>query len=73
MKRDKVISLRVDSRLYHRFSSIVDSKTENHIGRGGRNWYMYINDKGLSYYKFTAADLFEQALKAYIEKYESQP
>lgn len=71
MKRDKVISLRVDSRLYEEFISIVESKTEKHVGRGGRNWYRYVDDRGISYDKFTAADLFEQALEAYIEKYES--
>lgn len=73
MKRDKVISLRVDSCLYKKFISIVESKTEKFVVRGNRNFYRYVDDRGNTHDKFTAADLFEQALRQYVSKYESQP
>ena len=70
--RDKNISIRVDSRLYNEFLKIVDSKTEIYYGYGSRKIYHY-RDSFYPYHydKFTAADLFECALKDYIDKHRS--
>ncbi len=73
MKRDKIISIRVDSSLFEKFLSVVDSKTEKYTGRGGRNLYNYCDDSGASWEKFTPADLFEKAMRDYVEKYSSKP
>ena len=71
-KRDKLISIRVSSTLLDEFVKRVDEHTKCYPGRGNRNSY-FTNIPGLehtpySYQKFTAADLFEEALKAFIEK-----
>ena len=71
-KRDMLISLRVSSTLLNEFQKRVDEHTKCYPGRGNRNSY-YTKLPGLersvsAYQKFTAADLFEEALKAFIEK-----
>ena len=70
-KRDKLISLRVSSRLLDEFQKVVDKHSRCYTGRGNRNYYV-TNIPGLehsshSFQKFSAADLFEEALKAFID------
>ena len=71
-KRDKLLSIRCSSALLDEFRRKVDQYTKCYSGRGNRNYY-YTDIPGLErtchhYQKFTAADLFEEALKAFIEK-----
>ena len=66
--RDKLISVRVDSRLLSKFDAIVKSKTNvsEYYGR------KIIEYEGRSTYcgggKYSVADLLEQALEEYIKK-----
>ena len=66
--RDKLISVRVDSRLLSKFDAIVKSKT-NVSEFYGRKIIEY--EGRLSFYgggKYSVADLLEQALEEYIKK-----
>ena len=66
MKRDKIISVRVDSKLLEQVQAIIDSRTTvtEYIGI---KHYHYIDENGYSYDKYTIADLLESAMKHYIK------
>ena len=68
MKRDKVISVRVDSALYDRFQAEVKRMTlESDIW--GRSKYYYSDGiRKSSFNQFTVADLLEEAMKKYLEE-----
>lgn len=66
MRKDKIITVRVNSELFDEVQKIIDSHTyvfEWH----GRNHYRYKDEKGISHKKYTIADLLESAMKEYIE------
>ena len=69
--RDKVISLRVNSKLLGKVNDVISSRTQSFTGRGGRNYYTYRDGSGFAYDKFTVADLLEDAMKKYVA--EAQP
>ena len=71
MKRDKIISLRVDSELYNEVQKIINSRTEVYKG-SHHNYYYYKDEKGLTHDKFTIADLLEEAMKQYIKKTKAE-
>ena len=63
MKRDKTISVKVNSDLLEKFNKIVDSKTRR-WEYAGRVHYDYLGQ--LSSGKFSVGDLLEKALKEYV-------
>lgn len=66
-KRDKIISVRVNSNLYNQVQKIIDDRTT--VFRGiKRNWYEYIDENRFIHDKFTIADILEKAMSDYIEK-----
>ena len=67
-QRDKLISIRVSSKLLSEAQKIIDSYTSVSHGRGGRNLYdCRIPGINSSWEKFSMADLFEKALKDFVE------
>ena len=71
MRRDKIISVRVDSSLLNEVQKIIDSRTYSYELRG-RNHYRYKDENGTAYEKYTIADLLESAMKAYVEKFSTE-
>jgi len=71
MRRDKIISVRVDSSLLNEVQKIIDSRTYSYELRG-RNHYRYEDENGTAYEKYTIADLLESAMKAYVEKFSTE-
>lgn len=70
MRRDKIISVRVDSDLLNKVQKIIDSRTYSYELRG-RNHYRYKDEKGTAYEKYTIADLLESAMNEYVEKFST--
>lgn len=70
MKRDKIISVRVDSNLLDEVQKIIDSRTQVFEARGIKH-YHYKDEKGYSHDKYTIADLLEQAMREYIKKFSA--
>ena len=69
LRRDKLISVRVNKQLLDKVKEIIDSKTEVDEGYGGRKIYTYHDKKrGYKYEKLNVADLLEEKLKEYIEE-----
>ena len=67
--RDNIISIRVSTELLQKAQNIIDSHTSTYTMRGGRTgYYTRIPNKKPSYEKYTMADLFEDALKKFIEE-----
>lgn len=66
MKRNKIISVRVNSELLAQVQEIIDSRTHIFENRG-INHYHYIDEDGFSHDKYTIADLLESAMKNYIK------
>ncbi len=71
MKRDKIISVRVDSALLDEVQKIINSRTYVFELRG-RNYYRYIDENGYSFNKYTIADLLENAMHEYINKFSAE-
>ena len=72
MPRDKIISIRVNSKLLEKVKTKIDSKTTVYEGYGARKIYTYHDSKRpYSYDKFTIADLLEEKLKEYLEETET--
>ena len=70
MRRDKLISIRVNSIQYQKFLSIVESYTKVvDIGWGARKYYEYYDGEKHQYSQFTIGDLLEKALDDYINKH----
>ena len=68
-QRDKLISVRVNSRLLNEVKKIIDSKTEVHEIYGGRKLYSYHDSRRPNIWdKFTLADLLEEKLEEYINE-----
>ena len=66
--RDKVITIRVNSRLLEDVKCVIDSKTEV-SNFWDRKYYRYHDEKRPNVYdKFTIADLFEEKLREYLEE-----
>ena len=72
-QRDKLISVRVSSRLLDKFKKLTEEKTDKH-SYAGRNHYRYYGKtlKDLSPYtsidKYSVADVLEEALEIVLEK-----
>lgn len=71
MRRDKIISVRVDSNLLEEVQKIIDSRTYTFELRG-KNHYRYKDENGTAYEKYTIADLLESAMREYIEKFSAE-
>lgn len=71
MRRDKIISVRVDSSLLNEVQKIIDSHTYSYELRG-RNHYRYEDENGTAYEKYTIADLLESAMNEYVEKFSAE-
>ncbi len=71
MRRDKIISVRVDSSLLNEVQKIIDSRTYSYELRG-RNQYRYKDENGTAYEKYTIADLLESAMNEYVEKFSAE-
>lgn len=71
MRRDKIISVRVDSSLLNEVQKIIDSRTYSYELRG-RNHYRYKDENGTAYEKYTIADLLESAMNEYVEKFSAE-
>lgn len=68
MKRDKLISLRVNSDLLEKVNNKIMSKTTI-IQGSRRNYYHYHDDKRSGHFdKFTIADLLEEKLRSYLQE-----
>lgn len=74
-QRDKLISIRVSSKLLAEFQKVVDSRTKVYGGRGGRKLYDYSDPERRNhhYSKFTVSDLLEEAMIKYVEGDENKP
>ena len=72
MKRDKIISIRVNSALFERFKKIVSEHTKRWF-TGGKVRYQTLGlFKGFNRLEqYTPADLFEEALFDFISRNES--
>lgn len=66
MRRNKIISVRVDSSLLDKVQEIIDSRTRVFENRE-RKYYHYIDENGYSHEKYTIADLLESAMREYIK------
>lgn len=66
MRRDKIISVRVDSALLNQVQDIIDSHTHIFECRGIKH-YHYIDENGYSHDKYTIADLLESAMREYVK------
>ena len=67
--RDKVISLRVNSKLVAEYQAIIDSQTKFYPTRGGRKFYVFEGAERHSYEmyrKYTLADFLEDKLQEFI-------
>ena len=71
MRRDKIISVRVNSTLLNEVQEIINSRTYSYELRG-RNYYRYKDEKGTAYEKYTIADILESAMHEYIEKFKAE-
>ena len=71
MKRDKIISVRVNSTLLEQVQKIIDSRTQSYELRGV-NHYIYKDENGNRHDKYTIADLLESAMREYIEKFNAE-
>ena len=72
MKRDKIISIRVNEELYNKVTKIINESTTSFTVRyrnSKKNIYEY-NGKEINgcFGKFTIADLVENAFNDFIEK-----
>ena len=67
--RDKIVAIRVSSRLLDKFNNIVASKTRT-TTYAGRTFYEYEGRREFQENggKFTLVDLVENSLKEYIER-----
>lgn len=73
-QRDKVISVRVSSKLLGEAQAIIDSYTRVYCGRGGRNHYeCAVPGFNRSWEKVSIADLFEKALNEFVENVPMNP
>ena len=72
LQRDKLISIRVNSKLLAKVKKLIDSRTTVTESWGTRKIYHY-NDKKrpYSYDKFTVADLLEEKLQEYLNEEET--
>lgn len=68
MKRDKIISVRVNSSLLDEVQNTINKRTQKWKGYKS-NHYHYIDENGYSHDKYTIADLLESAMIKYIEKF----
>ena len=68
MKRDKVISVRVDSALYDRFKAEVKRMTDESDIWGRSRYYYRDGIRPSRFHQFTVADLLEEAMKKYLEE-----
>ena len=66
MKRDKNISVKVDSTLLKQVQKIIDSRTTV-FEYLDRQHYHYLDENGYSHGKYTIADLLEEAMREYIK------
>lgn len=72
-QRDKLISVRISSKLLEKFKKLTDEKTEV-TNYGNKNHYYYHGKtlKENNYYsyveKYSLADLLEEAIEILIEK-----
>lgn len=68
MRRDKVISVRVNSKLLDEVNAAIMSKTE--VWEGTRRTYYDYKDEKRPYKhdKFTVADLLEEKLREYLNE-----
>ena len=65
--RDKVISVRVNSKLLVDAQKIIDSYTKVYGGRGGRRLYeSFVPGFNRGFEKVSFSDLFEKALKDFV-------
>ena len=71
MKRDKIISVRVNSDLLEEVQKAIDSRTHIFELRGIKH-YHYKNENGQTHDKYTIADLLESAMREYIEKFSAE-
>lgn len=71
MKRDKQISMKVNSDLIDKFNAIV-AKFTTRLDWGYKVYYRceFPDKQHYVFAKYSLADLFENALKDFIEKYE---
>lgn len=66
MRRNKIISVRINSNLLEQVQEIIDSRTQIFEYRGIKH-YHYIDENGYSHDKYTIADLLESAMREYIK------
>ena len=69
MQRDKLISIRVNSKLLTKVKELIDKRTTVSESWGARKIYHYSDKKRpYSYAKFTIADLLEEKLLEYLNE-----
>lgn len=70
MKRNKIITIRVNERLYNDVKKIIDEKTEIYTvfyRNSKKNIYYYKGEENkMPFSKFSIADLVENAFKDFI-------
>lgn len=72
-QRDKLISVRISSKLLEKFKKLTDEKTEiSHYANKNHHRYYGKTLKDRSYYthidKYSLADLLEEAIEILLEK-----
>ena len=71
MKRDKVITLRVNEELYNKVKELIDLSTYCYETAKTKRYYNRLNGKycnfGGFFHKFSLADLLEIAMKEFIK------
>ena len=73
-QRDKVLSVRVSSKLLSEAQAVIDSYTRVYGGRGGRKLYeSRVPGFNGGFEKVSVADLFEKALKDFVENTPMNP
>jgi hypothetical protein len=74
--RDKIVSVRVDGNRYKEFLEIVAkftiSWTNDFPSRTEKRYLTRFPDKPYHYDKYTLADLIDEAMREFIEKYKDQ-
>ena len=71
MRRDKIITLWVNSELYHKVNKLIDLNTACYETWKTKRYYNRLSGKYRDldrfYHKFSLADLLEIAMKEFIE------
>ena len=73
-QRDKIMSVRVSSKLLNEVNTIINSYTESYSGRGDRKYYnSHVPGYNSPWEKLSVADIIEKALINFVETTPRNP